>query len=133
MTVRLAGGEVRAHTITFKLSRTLGWETMGVFWCAMEQKRGGSGLVVGELGPPRLVGQLHKLTPADGTMCSLAPNYFFLDEQSLHTKHLCSSDKVLAGTQVCWQRIEQCSMNTVQCPLKRASLYNLYDFQTNIN
>ena len=38
MTVRLAG-EVRAHTITFKLSCTLGWETMGVVWCAMEQSR----------------------------------------------------------------------------------------------
>ena len=92
VTVRLAaGGEVRAHTITFKLSRTLGWERLwgwfGVLWSRTEEGRRKRE----SLDHPGCSGNYTRLTPADGTMCSLA-HHFFLDEHSLYTKRLCCSD-----------------------------------------
>ena len=92
VTVRLAaGGEVRAHTITFKLSCTLGWERLwgwfGVLWSRTEEGRRKRE----SLDHPGCSGNYTTLTPADGTMCSLA-HHFFLDEHSLYTKRLCCSD-----------------------------------------
>ena len=80
MTVRLAGGgEVRAHTITFKLSRTLGWERLwgwfGVLWSRAEEE-------AGELGPPRLQRQLHEAHTCGRHDVLTAAHHFFLDEQS---------------------------------------------------